>query len=128
MAHYAFVDENNIVVEVIVGRDETDIVEGIESWEKHYEEFRPGLKCIRTSYHGNIRKNFAGIGMVYDPVIDVFCESQPFPSWTLDENAVWQPPVAKPTNPYTSDQEEYWLEPQYQWDEATLSWIVVPTE
>jgi hypothetical protein len=72
MAHYAFIDENNIVVEVITGRNEDEIVNGISDWEKHYEEFRPGLKCVRTSYHGNIRKNYAGIGYTYDPNRDAF--------------------------------------------------------
>ena len=72
MAHYAFIDKNNIVVEVIVGRNEDEIVDGISDWEKHYEEFRPGLKCIRTSYNGNIRKNFAGVNFRYDPINDWF--------------------------------------------------------
>lgn len=128
MAHYAFIDENNIVVEVIVGRDEDEVVDGISDWEKHYEEFRPGLKCIRTSYHGNIRKHFAGIGYIYNSTIDAFCAPQPFPSWILDDNARWQPPTPCPINPYTPDQEEYWLEPKYIWDEATLNWIEEPTK
>lgn len=77
MAHYAFIDNNSIVVEVITGRDETDLVDGIESWEKHYEEFRPGLKCVRTSYNGNIRKNYAGIGYTYDEIRDAFIPPKP---------------------------------------------------
>ena len=72
MAHYAFIDENNLVVEVITGRNEDEVVDGISDWEKHYEEFRPGLTCKRTSYNGNIRKNYAGIGMTYDAVRDAF--------------------------------------------------------
>ena len=112
MAHYAFIDENNIVVEVIVGRNEDEIVDGISDWEKHYEEFRPGLKCVRTSYHGNIRKNYAGIGFTYDPVNDWFFAPQPYPSWVLDAEAQWQPPVPYPTD-----------DKHYSWNEETLSWI-----
>jgi len=77
MAHYAFVDENNVVVEVITGRNEDEIVDGISDWETHYEQFRTGLKCIKTSYHGNIRGRFAGIGMTYDLVNDVFVAPEP---------------------------------------------------
>jgi hypothetical protein len=77
MAHYAFIDENNIVTEVIVGRNEDEVVDGIFDWEAHYEEFRPGLTCKRTSYHGNIRKNYAGIGYTYDLVRDAFIAPKP---------------------------------------------------
>ena len=70
MAHYAFLDENNVVTEVIVGIDETETIEGLnpEIW---YENFK-GQKCIRTSYNGKIRKNYAGIGMSYDEERDAF--------------------------------------------------------
>jgi hypothetical protein len=71
MAHYAFLDENNIVTEVIVGRNEDEIVDGISDWEAHYGEFR-GQVCKRTSYNGNIRKNYAGIGFTYDLARDAF--------------------------------------------------------
>jgi len=64
MAHYAFLDENNIVTEVIVGIDETELIEGLEP-ENWYKNFR-GQVCKRTSYNGNIRKNYAGIGFTYD--------------------------------------------------------------
>jgi hypothetical protein len=70
MAHYAFLDDNNIVTEVIVGIDETELIEG-KSPEDWYGEFR-GQKCIRTSYNGNIRYNYAGIGFTYDPIDDAF--------------------------------------------------------
>ena len=70
MAHYAFLDENNIVTEVIVGIDETQTVEG-ESPENWYAKFR-GQKCVRTSYNGKIRFQFAGIGMSYDESRDAF--------------------------------------------------------
>lgn len=79
MAHYALIDENNIVTEVIVGKDESNY-----DWEQHYGNVR-GQLCKRTSYHGNIRKNYAGIGYTYDPVRDAFIPPQPDPTWTLDE-------------------------------------------
>lgn len=70
MAHYAFLDENNIVAEVIVGIDESELIEGLnpETW---YGNFR-GQSCKRTSYNGNIRKNYAGIGYFYDEHLDAF--------------------------------------------------------
>ncbi len=75
MAHYAFLDENNIVTEVIVGKDETEFLEGLTP-EKWYEDFK-GKKCVRTSYNGTIRKNFAGIGFTYDSVRDAFIAPKP---------------------------------------------------
>ncbi len=71
MAHYAFLDKNNTVVEVITGRNEDEVVEGITDWEKYYGDFR-GLTCKRTSYNNNIRKNYAGIGYTYDSNRDAF--------------------------------------------------------
>jgi hypothetical protein len=71
MAHYAFLDENNIVTEVIVGRHEYEVVDGISDWEAHYAEFR-GQVCKRTSYNGNYRKNYAGIGYTFDAARDAF--------------------------------------------------------
>jgi hypothetical protein len=86
MAHYAFIDENNIVVDVITGRNENEVVDGISDWEKHYEDLR-GMKCLRTSYNGNIRKNFAGIGYNYDSVRDAFIAPKPEAKgvWVLNE-------------------------------------------
>jgi hypothetical protein len=116
MAHYAFIDENNIVVEVIVGRNEDEIVDGISDWEKHYEEFRPGLRCIRTSYHGNIRKNYAGIGYTYDAVRDAFIAPKPFDSWILNEDTcLWESPVPMPTD----DKLYTWNESDHGWEEVT---------
>jgi hypothetical protein len=118
MAHYAFIDENNIVTEVIVGIDETELIEGLDT-ETWYGNFR-GQVCKRTSYNGNIRKNYAGIGYTYDPVADHFFAPQPYPSWTLDTNAKWQAPV-----PYPVEEGKF-----FTWDEPTLSWVevVLPTE
>lgn len=70
MAHYAFLDENNIVTEVIVGIDENQTIEGLTP-EQWYGEFRNQL-CVRTSFNGTIRKNFAGVGFSYDPNRDAF--------------------------------------------------------
>ena len=91
MAHYAFLDENNIVTEVIKGIDETETIEGLDT-ETWYGNFR-GQTCKRTSYNGNIRKQYAGIGFTYDAINDVFIAPQPFTSWSLDENFDWQPPT-----------------------------------
>jgi hypothetical protein len=111
MAHYAFLDENNIVTEVIVGTDETELIEGKDP-ETWYGEFR-GQTCKRTSYNGNIRKNYAGIGFTYDAAIDAFVPPKPFDSWVLDEaTAQWQAPVSMP-------------EGNYRWDEESVSWLEV---
>jgi hypothetical protein len=84
MAHYAFLDENNIVTEVIVGVDETELIEGLDT-ETWYANFR-GQKCVRTSYNGNIRKNYAGIGYSYDKVKDAFIAPRPDNAIGLDED------------------------------------------
>jgi hypothetical protein len=111
MAHYAFLDENNIVTEVITGIDETELIEGLDT-ETWYGNFR-GQVCKRTSYNGNIRKNYAGIGFTYDPVLDAFIPEKPFESWVLDEaTAQWQAPVPMP-------------EGNYRWDEDSVSWLEV---
>lgn len=76
MAHYAFLDDNNIVTEVIPGRDEWEEVDGITDWEQAYSEVR-GQACKRTSYNGKIRYNYAGIGYTYDPIDDAFIAPMP---------------------------------------------------
>ena len=109
MAHYAFLDTNNVVTEVIVGIDETELIEGVDP-ETWYGNFRD-QKCLRTSYNGNIRKQYAGIGYTYDEVRDEFVALQPYPSWTLDENNDWQPPTPKPDgNYYWNEQNQTWIE------------------
>jgi hypothetical protein len=75
MAHYAFLDDNSIVVEVITGIDETELIEGLDP-ETWYGNFR-GRTCVRTSYNGNIRYNFASIGFSYDPDADAFIAPRP---------------------------------------------------
>ena len=109
MAHYAFLDENNIVTEVITGIDETELIEGLDT-ETWYGNFR-GQTCKRTSYNNNIRKQYAGIGYSYDSVADVFIAPQPYPSWSLDADHNWQPPTPMPR------------EGRWYWNEATLSWV-----
>ena len=83
MAHYAFLDENNIVTEVIVGIDETETIEGLDT-ETWYSNFR-GQTCKRTSYHGNIRKNYAGVGFSYDSIRDAFIAPEPSNATGFDE-------------------------------------------
>ena len=108
MAHYAFLNANNVVTEVITGKDETELIEGLDP-ETWYGNFR-GQVCKRTSYNHNIRKQYAGIGYSYDPVRDEFVLPQPFASWSLDDNNDWQPPAPKP-------------EGSFIWDEETLAWV-----
>ena len=111
MAHYAFLDENNVVTEVITGIDEAEFIEGLdpETWYGHFRTQR----CVRTSYNNAIRKQYAGIGFTYDEAADQFVAPQPFPSWSLDANNDWQPPTPKP-------------EGDFYWDEESLSWVVSP--
>ena len=121
MAHYAFLDNNNIVTEVIVGKDEG----GDTDWEVYYGNIR-GQTCKRTSYNtsGGIhsgdgtpyRKNYAGIGYTYDYARDAFIPPKPFASWTLDETScLWQAPIA-----YPDDGEKYtWNEENQEWDLMT---------
>ena len=84
MAHYAFLDDNNIVTEVIVGVDETELIEGV-SPEEWYGNLRSQI-CKRTSYNANIRKNYAGIGMSYDSVRDAFIPPKCHDEATLNED------------------------------------------
>ena len=92
MAHYAFLDENNIVTEVIVGIDETETIEGLDT-ETWYGNFR-GQTCKRTSYNANIRKNYAGIGYTYDAERDAFIAPEPEGNLGLDETTCkWIMPV-----------------------------------
>ena len=84
MAHYAFLDDNNIVTEVIVGVDETELIEGV-SPEEWYGNLRSQI-CKRTSYNANIRKNYAGIGMSYDSVRDAFIPIKCHDEATLNED------------------------------------------
>jgi hypothetical protein len=113
MAHYAFLDENNVVTEVITGKDENELIDGL-SPEEWYGNFR-GQTCVRTSYNNNIRKQYAGIGYSYDVVADVFVTPQPFPSWSLDSNYDWQAPIDYPADGKV-----------YSWDESNQVWVEFP--
>ena len=125
MAHYAFLDENNIVTEVIVGIDETELIEGKDP-ETWYGEFK-GQACKRTSYNtafnthqqggSAFRGNYAGIGYTYDSNFDVFIPPRPYPSWKLNYNTyTWEPPIPMP------DLES---EVRIQWSEINQEWIKV---
>ena len=119
MAHYAFLNMQNIVTEVITGKDETD---GPTNWGIHYGNIREQV-CKRTSYntkggqHLNggtpFRKNYAGIGYTYDYARDAFIPPKPFPSWTLDSNTcLWVAPVEMPSDGKN-----------YTWDEENQTWV-----
>ena len=127
MAHYALFNSDNVVVKVITGVDETEtqtdtdgtVVGGsAEAWEVFYaaQPWHAGFTCKRTSYNNSIRKQYAGIGFTYDAVADVFVAPKPYPSWTLDSNHDWQPPVARPEEGVWS-----WNEETQTWNEVTVS-------
>ncbi len=108
MAHWAEIDENNIVIRVTVG--DNDDPNGDEGYQWLIDNL--GGAWIKTSYNGTIRKNFAGIGYAYDEALDAFIPPQPFASWLLDEvTCQWNAPIAYPTDDLP-----------YDWDEDTLSW------
>jgi len=119
MAHYAILDQDNIVTHVFVGKDESDQ----EDWE-HYYSVLYSARCLRTSYNTYLgrhrtkdripfRGNYAGTGYRYDDVLDAFIRPRPFPSWTLSTNTYdWVPP-----KPYPNDNK------YYEWDEEVKDWI-----
>ena len=139
MAHYAIIDETNTVVQVITGRGEDDLADGVESWEDYYATMFPGMLVRRTSYNtmcnryrlsngewteqGDFRAfrfNYAGVGFTFDPSIGsdgAFIPPQPSPSWVLNEHCEWEAPIPYPTDGLV-----------YSWDEETLSWVEVPGE
>jgi hypothetical protein len=117
MAHFAELDGNNIVKRVIVvaTRDNSDAT-GVEkeSIGRAFCERLFGGTWVQTSYNGNMRKRYAGIGYTYNPALDAFIAPQPYPSWTLDANTDWQAPVPMPTDGQ-----------KYSWDEVAQAWVVV---
>jgi hypothetical protein len=120
MAHFAELDENNVVKRVIVvdNKDTSDANGNeVESIGVAFCQKLLGGNWKQTSYNGNVRKNYAGIGYTYRADIDAFVAPQPYPSWVLDANAQWQAPVPMP-----EDGE------MYSWDEDKQSWVVVPKE
>ena len=129
MAHYAILDQNNVVVQVITGRDEDDLADGVESWEDYYSNVHGGLRCLRTSRStkGNkhydlstgledevppFRKNYAMIGGTYSDELEGFIPEQNYPSWHLnEETCLWEPPIPMP------DDGNY-----YTWNEEVINW------
>jgi hypothetical protein len=113
MAHFAKLDNDNKVLEVNVvnnaaldpADEEASGIAFLIEWSGGYTNWK------QTSYNGNMRKQYAGIGFIYDALADVFIAPQPYPSWSLDENFDWQAPTPRP-------KEGFWY-----WDEATLSWV-----
>jgi hypothetical protein len=112
MAHYAFLDNNNVVTEVIVGIDETELIEGLdpETWYGNLKN----KKCVRTSYNSRIRGTYAGIGYIYNDEEDIFIMPQPYPSW-VRSGSFWNAPTPMP------------VEGKWIWDESTLNWIEIET-
>jgi hypothetical protein len=108
MAHYAYLDKNNIVVAVTVGKDETELIDGLDT--ETYYALGTEYTVKRTSYNSKIRGTYAGIGYTYNPNEDIFVTPQPYPSW-IRSGSFWNPPTPMPT-------EGFW-----SWDEASLSWV-----
>lgn len=109
MAHFAELDENNVVTRVVV----TDNDAPNEGYDWLVENL--GGSWVKTSYTSRIRKHFAAVGYTYNEALDAFVPPKPFESWTLDEETcLWQPPVAMPNN-----------DKIYNWDEDSLSWVEV---
>ena len=122
MAHYAYINGEGIVVTVIVGKDETELINGLDT-ETYYAQGTPYM-VKRTSYNTSggvhnggstpLRKNYAGIGFTYDTARDAFIAPKPYPSWVLDEaTCLWGAPVPYPATG------------KWRWDEATLSWVAL---
>ena len=120
MAHFAQLDENNVVTQVIVVANEELMEDGVESEAKGIAFCQSlfGGNWKQTSYNSNIRKNYAGVGCIYYADIDAFVPPQPYPSWILNKNeCMWEAPIPMP-----SDNKRYiWNEEQQQWNEKQLN-------
>jgi hypothetical protein len=117
MAHFAQFNEQKIVTQVIVVANEELLDNGVQSEAKGIAFCQSlfGGEWVQTSYHRNIRKNYAGIGYTYDSQRDAFIPPKPYPSWILvEETCLWSAPISMPTD-----------EKKYQWDEVSISWIAV---
>ena len=114
MAHFAKI-ENDIVTQVVVVNNEVILKQDGTESELKGKQFLNALlgsaTWVQTSYNGNFRKKYAGLGDTYDSTKDKFILPQPYPSWSLDSNDDWQPPTAKPED-----------DPLAQWDEESESW------
>lgn len=123
MAHFAQLNENNTVIQVIVVNNNELMENGQESEAKGIAFCQAlfGGTWKQTSYNGNVRKNYAGIGYTYDAVRDAFIPPKPFNSWVLiEETCQWKAPVDIPADAGTGKPPK-----QYTWDETTTSWIEV---
>lgn len=108
MAHYAYLDKNNVVIAVIVGKDENELIDGLDA-ETYYAQGTP-YTVKRTSYNGKIRKQYAGIGYFYDEINDIFISPKPYESWILNSNFDWEAP-----KPYPDEGEWLWNETNQEW-------------
>ena len=115
MAYFARLDETNTVLEVLAvsNNDAPDPAPNDQAGNDFLNSLGLVGRWIQTSFNHRIRKQYAGIGYTYDEIADVFIAPQPFPSWTLDDNHDWQPPVPYP------------VDGNYRWDETTLNWVSV---
>ena len=124
MAHFAELDSNNVVKQVIVvSNADTSTAQGEEkeSIGIAFCERLLGGTWVKTSYNGNIRKNYAGIGYTYDKDRDAFISPKPYASWVLDETTCrWNAPVALPSDAGQGDPPKL-----YTWDENTVNWVEV---
>jgi hypothetical protein len=118
MAHFAQLDDNNVVTQVIVVANEELLFEGVENETQGVifcrSLFGNDTKWVQTSYNGNIRKRYAGIGYTYDVDKDAFIAPQPYPSWTLDADLNWTAPVEMPI---VEGKLFAWFEPNQEWIE-----------
>ena len=116
MAHFAELDENNVVLRVIVVSNNELLDEnGVEQEANGiaFCESLFGSRWLQTSYNGNLRKNFASTGYIYYPDIDAFATPQPLPSWSLNpDTGKWEAPIPFPNDGF-----------DYIWDEDSLSWV-----
>ena len=119
MAHFAELDENNVVLRVNVVHNDITTIDGVED-EQRGIDFLNGLypasgTWVQTSYNGSARTRYAGLGYTYDSSADAFIAPQPFPSWTLNEGTTeWEPPTPLPDDGLV-----------YRWDESTTGWVEI---
>lgn len=127
MSHFAQIDENNIVVQVIVAeQDFIDTLDNPESWIQTSYNTRGGVHYAPNSNDPDdgipLRKNYAGVGYTYDPDRDAFIPPQPYASWLLNvDTCLWEPPTPQPE----LTEEQIAAEQAYNWDEDSLSWVLV---
>jgi hypothetical protein len=126
MAHFAELDINNKVIRVLTACNQDIANNGGELSEQaalHFQSLNKfsegGVKWVQTSYNNNFRKKFTGIGEIYDPIKDIFITSQPYPSWFLNENNDWIPPVQHPSVKTYGDGILY----RIYWDENNIRWL-----